>query len=240
MKNALLRKLSALLLAASMLFSFVLTGCSEEEIEIAADIALSVLESLEEEGTSSAASSQISSSEESSKSSSVSSEPASLPPASVSSSAPSSSASAEVPVSSSTAPAEPENENVPAEDSQLAPPAIEEDGWYSTKDEVALYIHTYDKLPENFLTKKEAGNLGWVSSKGNLWDVAPGMSIGGDSFGNREGLLPKKKGRKWYECDINYEGGYRGAERILFSNDGLIYYTGDHYESFELLYGDES
>ena len=236
MKNALLRKLSALLLAASMLFSFVLTGCSEKEIETAADIALSVLESLEDEGTSSAASSQISSSEESSKSSSVSSEPASLPPASVSSSAPSSSASAEVPVSSSTAPAEPENENVPAEDSQLAPPAIEEDGWYSTKDEVALYIHTYDKLPENFLTKKEAGNLGWVSSKGNLWDVAPGMSIGGDSFGNREGLLPKKNGRKWYECDINYEGGYRGAERILFSNDGLIYYTDDHYESFEQLY----
>jgi len=232
MKKQMLHKLTALLLAVFMLFSLTLTGCTDAEIEAAADIALSVLESMEDE--SSAASSQITSSE-SSKSSSVSSQPASLPPSSISSSAPAS-ASSEITLSSSTAPAEPENETVPAEDSQLAPPAIEEDEWYSSKDEVALYIHTYGKLPGNFLTKKQAGNLGWVSSKGNLWDVAPGKSIGGDTFGNREGLLPKASGRKWYECDINYEGGYRGAERILFSNDGLIFYTDDHYESFEQLY----
>ena len=62
------------------------------------------------------------------------------------------------------------------------------------------------------------------------------MSIGGDRFGNREGLLPDARSRQWYECDVNYEGGYRGAERLLFSNDGLIYYSGDHYGSCELLY----
>ena len=65
------------------------------------------------------------------------------------------------------------------------------------------------------------------------------MSIGGDRFGNREGLLADKEGRQYYECDINYEGGFRGPERLVYSNDGLIYYTGDHYDSFELLYGEE-
>ena len=110
---------------------------------------------------------------------------------------------------------------------------IEEDGWYSSKEEVSLYIYTYGELPDNYLTKSEAISLGWDSSKGNLWDVADGMSIGGDKFGNREGILPKEKGRVYYECDIDYEGGYRNSKRIVFSNDGLIYYTEDHYESFE-------
>lgn len=107
---------------------------------------------------------------------------------------------------------------------------------YSSKEEVAAYINKYNKLPSNYITKKEAENLGWESSKGNLWDVADGKSIGGDKFGNREGLLPKKSGRQYYECDIDYNGGYRGAKRIIYSNDGLIYYTEDHYKTFEQLY----
>lgn len=102
-----------------------------------------------------------------------------------------------------------------------------------------LYIYIYNKLPKNYITKKEARDLGWEASKGNLWDVTDKKSIGGDKFGNREGKLPEKEGRQYYECDINYEGGHRGAERLVYSNDGLIYYTGDHYDSFELLYGDE-
>lgn len=112
----------------------------------------------------------------------------------------------------------------------------DEDGSYTSREEIALYIHTYGKLPENFITKKEAQALGWDNKAGNLWEVAPGMSIGGDRFGNYEGLLPDADGRKYYECDIDYEGGYRGSKRIIFSNDGLIYYTEDHYESFEQLY----
>ena len=116
---------------------------------------------------------------------------------------------------------------------------IEEDESYTSKEDVALYLDTYDKLPKNYITKKEATKLGWESSEGNLWDVTDKMSIGGDRFGNREKRLPENQGRQYYECDINYEGGYRGAERLVYSDDGLIYYTGDHYESFDLLYGDE-
>lgn len=117
---------------------------------------------------------------------------------------------------------------------------IDEKEYYTSKEDVALYIHVYDKLPSNFISKKEASKLGWESSKGNLWDVADQMSIGGDRFGNREKLLPSKEGRQYYECDIDYDGEYRGAKRIVYSDDGLIYYTGDHYKSFSLLYGDEN
>lgn len=109
---------------------------------------------------------------------------------------------------------------------------VTEDGWYSTMEEVAVYLTLYEELPDNFLTKKEAQNRGWDNRKGNLDKVAPGCSIGGDRFGNYEQLLPTKKNRTWTECDINFDGGYRGGERIVFSNDGLIYYTGNHYESF--------
>lgn len=117
--------------------------------------------------------------------------------------------------------------------------SIEEDGHYTAKDEVALYIHTYGKLPENYITKDEASDLGWEASEGNLWEVTDQKSIGDDIFFNREGNLPDKEGREYYEADVHYNGGYRGPERIVFSNDGLIYYTPDHYDSFILLYGDE-
>lgn len=116
---------------------------------------------------------------------------------------------------------------------------VEESGTYTSKEEVAAYINQFGHLPENFITKKEAKKLGWVSREGNLGEVAPGKSIGGDYFGNYEGSLPEKDGRKYYECDIDADGGYRGAKRIIFSSDGLIYYTEDHYETFELLYGEE-
>jgi len=116
---------------------------------------------------------------------------------------------------------------------------LEEDGTYTSKEDVAAYICKFGHLPDNFITKKEAKSLGWVSKEGNLAEVAPGKSIGGDYFGNYEGLLPEEEGRDYYECDIDSDGGYRGAKRIVFSNDGLIYYTEDHYESFELLYGEE-
>lgn len=116
---------------------------------------------------------------------------------------------------------------------------IEEDGIYTSKEDVSAYLILYEHLPSNYITKKEAKALGWVSSEGNLSEVAPGMSIGGDYFGNYEGLLPEADGRDYYECDIDFDGTYRGAKRIVFSNDGLIYYTEDHYESFELLYGEE-
>lgn len=128
----------------------------------------------------------------------------------------------------------------PEEDavSEEAAPVIDEYGSYTTKDDVALYIYTYGHLPENFLTKNEARDLGWEG--GSLDGYADGMCIGGDRFGNYEGLLPDAEGRTWTECDIDtLHANSRGAKRIVFSNDGLIYYTEDHYESFELLYGEE-
>ena len=116
---------------------------------------------------------------------------------------------------------------------------IAEDGWYTSKEDVALYLFTYGRLPDNFITKSKAKKLGWDNSKKNMNDVCKGCSIGGDKFGNREGLLPEKEGRVYYECDIDFDGKNRGTKRIVFSNDGLIYYTDDHYKSFELLYGEE-
>ena len=117
---------------------------------------------------------------------------------------------------------------------------LEESGSYTSKEDVAAYIHQFGHIPDNFITKKEAKNAGWVSSKGNLSEAAPGKSIGGDRFGNYEGILPEKEGRQYYECDIDSDGGYRGAKRIIYSDDGLVYYTEDHYETFELLYGEEN
>lgn len=110
---------------------------------------------------------------------------------------------------------------------------------YDTPEEVALYIELYDELPTNYLTKDEARDLGWVASEGNLWDVAPGASIGGDYFGNFEGLLPEDA--DYTEADIGYEGGRRNAKRLVFSYEGSYYYTDDHYESFEEIeVGDDS
>ena len=126
-----------------------------------------------------------------------------------------------------------------AEETEAAPEEteayIDPFGSYTTKEDVALYIHLYGELPLNFMTKKQARDLGWEG--GSLEPVAPGMCIGGDYFGNYEGLLPED--REYTECDIDTLGAKsRGAKRIVFSDDGLIYYTEDHYESFELLYGE--
>ncbi len=123
-----------------------------------------------------------------------------------------------------------QQDNTPAGETET----IRENGEYSSKSEVGRYLYLYGRLPSNYITKNEAYDLGWDSKEGNLWDVAPGKSIGGDRFGNYEGLLPK--GKQYYECDVNYQGGYRGAERIIYSADGYIYYTDDHYETFEQLY----
>ena len=100
---------------------------------------------------------------------------------------------------------------------------------------VADYIHKNGTLPENFITKAQADKLGWKPGD-DLNKVAPGKSIGGDIFKNAEKSLPDAANRIWHECDINYNGGHRGDDRILYSNDGLIYSTSDHYKTFKVLY----
>ena len=119
-----------------------------------------------------------------------------------------------------------------AEPDDSAEKRIDENGSYTTRDDVALYIHVYGKLPSNFITKKEAEKLGWTG--GSLEPYAPGKCIGGGRFGNYEGVLPQGN---YKECDIDTLGKKsRGAKRIVYSDDGRIYYTADHYESFTQLY----
>ena len=129
----------------------------------------------------------------------------------------------------------PSQETEPTADPKGNTESLDEDGSYDSRGDVALYIQTYGELPDNFITKNQARDLGWEG--GSVEEYAPGKCIGGDSFGNREGLLPKANGRTWTECDIDTLGeNSRGAKRLVFSNDGLIYYTDDHYESFEQVY----
>lgn len=126
----------------------------------------------------------------------------------------------------------------PGESDKSSPAALDEGGEYTSAEDVALYLHLYAHLPRNFITKKDARALGW--NGGGLDDYANGKCIGGDRFGNYEGLLPDAPGREYHECDIDtLHAASRGAKRIVYSNDGLIYYTEDHYESFILLYGEE-
>ncbi|MBQ8599569.1 MAG: ribonuclease [Oscillospiraceae bacterium] len=194
---------------------FLFTGCEAEDVDLALDIADAVLESALEEGQTSEQPKQEETVPESSQ-------------------AP--------PVENETATETPVTEETPAKSEETQPEqsaeevSLEKDGRYTSPEDVALYIHLYGELPSNYITKNEAKKLGWESNKGNLWDVTDQMSIGGDHFGNYEGALPDAKGRTWKECDVNYEGGYRGSERLLYSNDGLIFYTNDHYETFTQLY----
>ncbi len=218
-----MKKLICLLLSVFMLFS--LSGCIYESYELDEEIASGVVSELEDylneqypdyyyEDTSAAETTEATTEAETTSETTTTAEITTT--------------TAEVTtISETTTTAPPETEY-----------AIDEDGTYTTKDDVALYIYTYGRLPKNFITKKEAQALGWEG--GSLEPYAPGMCIGGSHFGNYEGLLPEKDGRKYTECDIDTLGKKsRGAKRIVFSNDGLIYYTDDHYESFELLYGEE-
>ena len=114
---------------------------------------------------------------------------------------------------------------------------LDEYGTYTSRDDVVAYMKTYDRLPSNFITKEQAKELGWVKEELNFDIVAPGKSLGGGYFGNYENALPTKEGREYHECDIDYFGDDRGPKRLVYSNDGLFYYTDDHYESFTLVDG---
>ena len=115
---------------------------------------------------------------------------------------------------------------------------LDKDGSYTSKEDIMNYLIEYGQLPNNFITKKEAKKLGW--SGGSLEPYAPGKCIGGDYFGNYEKVLPVVSGRTYHECDIDtLNAKSRGAKRIIYSDDGQIYYTDNHYKSFTLLYGDD-
>lgn len=207
-----MKKWLSLLLAALMLFS--LTACTQEEVDTTLEILDAVVSALPEEEEAPAPQPEETLPD------------SQAPPAAEQSPVILPAVDAQPPVIETQPPVE-------------QAPALPEDGQYDDKDNVALYIHLYGKLPSNYVTKKDAEALyGWQG--GALDVIAPGKAIGGSYYGNYEGLLPDADGREWTECDIGTIGQTkRGAERIVFSNDGLIYYTSDHYESFELLYGEE-
>ena len=125
----------------------------------------------------------------------------------------------------------PQDEAAPADEVSETTDTVGEHTYYYDVDHVVLYLDTYGHLPENYITKDEARALGWEG--GSVEVYQEGAAIGGDRFGNREGLLPEQTGRSYTECDINTDGAdSRGAERLIFSNDGLYFYTSDHYASF--------
>lgn len=109
--------------------------------------------------------------------------------------------------------------------------ALARDGEYTDKDNLCRYIVAYGTLPRNFITKNEARRLGWTG--GPLEPYAPGKSIGGDRFGNYERTLPNGRYR---ECDVDTRGRPRGAKRIVFSDDRRVYYSSDHYRTFQRLH----
>ena len=219
MKKKFLQKWIALLLAVLTILSLTACGSVDKEtVEVGLEVLDAVLDEMQE----------IEAQQEAEEAAGEDSVPDELPPDEV------------LPEEVVTEPEEPvPEESVEEEPAETEEPELlDEYGTYTSKEDVALYIHTYGRLPDNFITKKEAEKLGWPG--GSLEPYAPGMCIGGNRFGNYEKLLPEAKGRTYTECDIDTLGASkRGAKRIVFSNDGLIYYTDDHYESFELLYGEE-
>lgn len=114
---------------------------------------------------------------------------------------------------------------------QTSQDLIDEDEAYYDVESVVLYLDKFGHLPDNFITKDEAEDLGW--SGGSVDKYQKGAAIGGDYFGNYEGILPKNT--KYHEADIDTYKAKRGSKRLIYSKDGRYYYTEDHYESFDEL-----
>ena len=130
----------------------------------------------------------------------------------------------------------PEKNNSSSADIKSIFEAVQESGEYTTRDSVAAYLCKFDKLPTNYVTQNEGKSL-YESRKGKTfdkWNFNPwttiGVMIGGDKFGNSEGLLPKGT---YHEADVDYSAKNRGTKRLVYQSDCVIYYTADHYESFE-------
>lgn len=114
----------------------------------------------------------------------------------------------------------------------VAPTAVHNIDKLTAQQNVVNYLRQYHRLPDFYITKRKARQSGWDPRAGNLCQVVPGKAIGGDRYNNREKLLPTAPDRQWYEADINYHCGHRASDRLLYSSDGLIYVTLDHYKTF--------
>lgn len=109
--------------------------------------------------------------------------------------------------------------------------SIQEIDELTEESKVINYVKAHHELPDYYLTKAEARRKGWVASEGNLCKVLPGKAIGGDKFSNREKTLPK--GNQYFEADVNYTCGRRNADRIVFTKQGEVWLTHDHYKAFQ-------
>jgi ribonuclease len=90
------------------------------------------------------------------------------------------------------------------------------------------------RLPANYVTKSAAVAAGWTPGK-PVGSAIPGAQIGGDVFQNTSSILPSTPGRVWYETDVGLSSTVSRSKqpgtRLLYSNDGLLYVTSDHYNS---------
>ena len=129
-------------------------------------------------------------------------------------------------------PTNPPTTEAPTTQPPQTAPQLDRNGSYTSKDDVALYLHLYGRLPNNFITKKQAEDrYGWDGGSLSRY----GMCIGGDRFYNNDGRLPG--GYTYYECDIDtLYSSKRGSKRLVFTYSGIIYYTSDHYKTFTRLY----
>ncbi len=241
------KRITAIIIMLCLALMMVFTGCGEDKTPAQPDAAVTAVSSadkqpevLPEDASVESASASAETEPENGTAGTEGSSDVSAPsgPEEVSSVS-SSSGPEEVSSVSSSSASETVSQTEPEEEGLT----VTEDGEYTDKDHVALYIHEFGHLPSNYVTKNKAADAGWDSRAGNLNTVLPGKSIGGSRFGNYEGLLPEKNGRKYYECDIDFnpdgqttEPAYRNEKRIIYSNDGLIFYTEDHYQTFEQLY----
>lgn len=220
------------LLAGFVVAAMLLTGCSSSDLQAAGEIAsaaLSIAEEMSDEASSEATTAADTEDAEN---------PLLVvgPGPEVSEESDAGGPNFDVAAAEASSEAEPEGKSIAmAPGPQVETPAIDEDGAYYDKDNVALYLVTYHRLPDNYITKKEARALGWEG--GALEPYAPGKAIGGDHFGNYEGTLPDDV--EYHECDIDTKGKKRGARRIIYSENWDIYYTDDHYETFTQLYEGE-
>jgi hypothetical protein len=117
---------------------------------------------------------------------------------------------------------------------------IQENKKYTSKDSVAAYIYLFHKLPANYINKSAAQEL--YEAKGNTftkWNFNPlnvlGYMVGGDVYYNNEKKLPVIS-MVYYEADVDYFGDNRGTKRLVWTTDGAVFYTANHYETFVKLY----
>ncbi|MBQ2956300.1 MAG: hypothetical protein IJE08_07550 [Clostridia bacterium] len=94
------------------------------------------------------------------------------------------------------------------------------------------WLKEFGQLPDNYITEKQAEEKGWIKDEGNLQQVAPGKLIGYKRYENYNGHLPSRPGREWYEADLDCDSNFRGRKRVVYSNDGLIFVTYDHFWTF--------